>query len=216
MNIKALHDISYGMYVVSTKYNDQKAGCIVNTVTQVTSENPIITVNINKNNYTNEMITNSKKLVISILSENATKELISNFGYFSSKEKDKFETIKYDEEDNLPIIKEGVCSYLICELIEKIDCGTHDIFMCKVIKTEKITEEVPMTYKYYREVLKGTSPKNAPTYEQVETNQNESKYRCSICGHIYDEAKEGVKFENLPDDWRCPICGVSKNLFEKI
>lgn len=42
------------------------------------------------------------------------------------------------------------------------------------------------------------------------------KYRCTICGYIYDEAKEGVKFTDLPDDWKCPLCGAPKNLFEEV
>ena len=42
------------------------------------------------------------------------------------------------------------------------------------------------------------------------------KYRCIICGYIYDEEKEGVKFSDLPDDWKCPLCGSSKDLFEEI
>ena len=42
------------------------------------------------------------------------------------------------------------------------------------------------------------------------------KYRCQICGFIYDEAVEGVKFEDLPNDWKCPLCGASKEMFEEI
>ncbi len=42
------------------------------------------------------------------------------------------------------------------------------------------------------------------------------KYRCKICGYIYDDAKEKVKFEDLPNDWKCPLCGAPKNLFEEI
>ena len=42
------------------------------------------------------------------------------------------------------------------------------------------------------------------------------KYRCSVCGYIYDEEKEKVRFCDLPDDWTCPVCGVSKDLFEEI
>ena len=42
------------------------------------------------------------------------------------------------------------------------------------------------------------------------------RYRCKICGHVYDEAKEQVKFGDLPDDWKCPLCGAPKNLFEEI
>ena len=42
------------------------------------------------------------------------------------------------------------------------------------------------------------------------------KYKCTVCGYIYDEETEGVKFEDLPEDWTCPLCGVSKDLFEKV
>ncbi len=40
------------------------------------------------------------------------------------------------------------------------------------------------------------------------------KYKCPICGYIYDEEKEGIKFEDLPDDWKCPLCGAPKNIFK--
>lgn len=48
------------------------------------------------------------------------------------------------------------------------------------------------------------------------------KYKCSICGYVYDEAvgdpdsgiAPGTKFEDLPDDWSCPVCGASKDQFE--
>ena len=42
------------------------------------------------------------------------------------------------------------------------------------------------------------------------------KYRCTICGYIYDDAKEDVKFEDLPEDWTCPLCGATKDMFEEI
>lgn len=42
------------------------------------------------------------------------------------------------------------------------------------------------------------------------------KYKCTVCGYVYDDDKENVKFEELPDDWTCPLCGVSKDLFEKV
>lgn len=48
------------------------------------------------------------------------------------------------------------------------------------------------------------------------------KYECTVCGYIYDPAigdedggiEAGVAFENLPDDWECPVCGVGKDEFE--
>ena len=84
-------DISYGLYIVSTKYNNKNVGCVINTLSQVTSENPIISFSINKNNYTNEAIKSSKKLAISIISEETKEDIIFKFGYNSSKDIDKFE-----------------------------------------------------------------------------------------------------------------------------
>ena len=43
-----------------------------------------------------------------------------------------------------------------------------------------------------------------------------AKYECMACGYIYDEEKEGVTFEDLPDDWVCPLCGVGKDMFKKV
>ncbi len=40
-----------------------------------------------------------------------------------------------------------------------------------------------------------------------------AKYRCTVCNHIYDERVEGTKFADLPDSWKCPICGSPKSVF---
>ena len=42
------------------------------------------------------------------------------------------------------------------------------------------------------------------------------KFRCLACGFVYDEEEEGTKFEELPEDWTCPLCGVGKDMFEKV
>jgi rubredoxin len=41
-------------------------------------------------------------------------------------------------------------------------------------------------------------------------------WRCTICGYIYDDAQEETKFEDLPDDWSCPICNAPKDAFVRI
>ena len=222
MDLKVLNNISYGMYVVATKYNEKNVGCFVNTVTQLTSEKPLISVCINKNNYTNEAIKNTKRFSISILSEESDPKVIGTFGFYSSKEINKFEGIKFEEETELPILTEKVCGNIICEVENIVDVETHEIFIARVIDT-KLSEEPlnPMTYKFYHEVIKGKAPKTAPTYQEEKTEEKEisgnyKKYRCKICGHIYDESKENVKFEDLPENWVCPICRVGKNLFEEI
>ena len=44
---------------------------------------------------------------------------------------------------------------------------------------------------------------------------NMKKYVCTVCGYVYDEAEAGVKWEYLPEDWVCPLCGVGKDMFEE-
>lgn len=41
------------------------------------------------------------------------------------------------------------------------------------------------------------------------------KYTCQVCGYVYDEAEENVKWEDLPEGWVCPLCGVGKDQFDK-
>lgn len=209
---QVFRNISYGMYLVTTN-NKKKNGCIINTLTQITSENPIISISINKNNFTNNEIKESKKFAVSILSIDTDSEVISNFGYKTGNEVDKFESVEYEEISNLPVITKNMVSYLICEVINVIDCETHDIFLGRVIKTKNINNIEPMTYKYYHEVRKGTSPKNAPTFIE---EKKEDAYRCPICGYIHDNAKEEIKFEDLSEDWVCPLCKAPKKVFEKI
>lgn len=206
-------DVSYGMYLVTTKNDNFSSGCIINTLIQITSQNPLIAISLNKNNATHDEIAKSKRFAVSILSEETNQEVIKTFGYFSSRETNKFENVKYEEKNNLPVVLEDISSYLICNVVNIIDCETHDLFIGRVEVTEKVSDKIPMTYKYYHENRKGTSPKNAPTF--IEEKKKDA-YRCTICGYIYDNEKEEIPFEELPDDWVCPRCGVGKELFEKI
>ena len=169
-------NISYGMYIVTSKDKDnKKVGCIINTLTQITSQDPIITISLNKENHTTEVIKETNKFAISILSIDTSKEIIGNFGYYTSKEKDKFININYEEIENIPIVKENICGYIIAEYIETISCNTHDVIIAKVLDTKKESNIEPMTYQYYHQNLKGTSPKNAPTYvdEELKNDDNE-------------------------------------------
>lgn len=216
MDLKVLNDISYGMFVITTKNEDKNIGCFINTTMQITSKNPVIAISLNKENYTNEILKQTKRCAISILSEKTDPDVISKFGYFSSKNIDKFENRNYQNIDNLPVILEDICGYMIGEVINIIDVETHDIFLIRIQKAKKISDEIPMTYKYYHEKLKGKAPKKAPTYQEENTESKANRYKCSICGYIYDDSKEKIKFEDLPDNWTCPMCGVGKDKFIKL
>ncbi len=216
MDLSVLNNLSYGMYIITTKRENKKVGCFINTAMQITSKNPMIAISLNKENYTNEILKETRKCAISVLGENASQELISKFGYFSSREVNKFEDINYQNIEELPVVLEDTCSYIIGEVIRVIDVETHDIFLIRVQQTAKVLEEPPMTYRYYHEILKGKAPKKAPTYQEEKVDRKANRYQCSVCGYIYDDSKEEINFEDLPDDWTCPMCGVGKDKFVKL
>ena len=218
MDTQVFNNISYGMYIVTTKSNNKNVGCFINTLSQVTSKNPVISITLNKDNYTTKCLKESKHCAISILEEKAPKELIAKFGYFSSKDTEKFKDIQWEEIKKLPVVTENICGYIIGKVINIIDVNTHNIFIIEVETTKQISTNTPMTYKYYHEVLKGKTSSKAPTYieEKEENNKTSKRYKCTICGYIYDDEVEKIKFEDLPSDWKCPICGVGKDKFIKI
>ncbi len=211
MDKKVLRNLSYGVYVVTTKTEDKKVGCIANSIIQVTSEPVTIAISINHDNYTNECIKKSGYFGVSILKESTDPKIIGEFGFKSSRNTDKFKNILFEEIENIPVIKDS-CGYITCKVIDKIETATHTIFLGEAIKAGDYTSESPMTYKFYHEKLKGTSPKNAPTYQKDELVQEKTtkkRFKCSVCGYVY----EG---ESLPEDFICPICGQPHTVFYEI
>jgi len=184
-------------------------------------------VSINKQNLTHEYIEKSKVFTVSILSKETPMKFIGQFGFKSGRELNKFQDVNYKVGvTGAPIVMENTVAYLEAELINNLDVGTHTIFIGKVIEAEVIKDEEPMTYAYYHQVKQGKAPQTAPTYIKEEEKKEVKKierYRCTVCGYIYDPEKgdpdsginPGTPFENLPADWVCPVCGADKSAFEK-
>ena len=227
MNLKALYKLGYGLYVVSSIKGKRLNGQIANTVFQITSEPPTIAVSINKNNLTHEFIKESKVLAVSVLSQDTPLSFIGHFGFKSGRDIDKLSGINYKiGETGAPVVTDNTLAYLEARVDKEVDVGTHTIFIGKLVGAEVIKEGEPMTYAYYHQVKRGTTPKTAPSYieEKKEAAAKMAKYKCTVCGYIYDPAmgdadnniKPGVPFEKLPDSWVCPICGAGKDQFEKM
>jgi len=204
-------NLSYGVYVVSSydKDHNRHVGCVANSVMQITSSPATIAVSINHDNYTNACIKKFNLFAISILTEKTDPQIIGTFGFKSSRDTNKFENIEHTTKEGVNILSDS-CGYVICKVIDKMETETHTVFLASVIDGELLKNEEPMTYSYYHKVIKGKSPKAAPTY--IEEANDKPIYKCSICGYEYDG---DIPFEELPDDYVCPICGVPKNMFKK-
>lgn len=216
------------MYIVCSGNESKKNGYVANAVFQVTAEPAQFAVCCNKNNYSNQFLAETGAFSVSILSKDADSKLIGDFGYHSGKDIDKFASVDVNYgETGVPIVTSDSIAVFECKIVNTVDVGTHIMYIGELISAEKVDEKAePLTYDYYRRVKKGASPKNAPTYfdhskiEQAAAKpapiENAKQYRCNVCGYIYDDTNESVKFEDLPDDWECPICGISKSEFSEM
>ena len=213
MNKNAFRNLSYGVYIVTTLDGDRPTGCVANSAMQITSSPATIAVSINHDNYTNSCIQKTGKFAISILTEETDPGLIGIFGFQSGKDVNKFDGVETVVKEGLSVVADA-CSYLVCKVIDKMETATHTVFLGEVIAADILKEEEPMTYAYYHKVVKGKSPKNAPTYiaEEEETVQKEEKWVCGICGYEY---RGEIPFEEVPEQFVCPVCKQPKSVFVK-
>jgi len=240
MDINALFKVTYGLYILSSMDGDKYNGHVNNTVFQISAEPVKLAVASHKDNLTTSYIQNSKTFSVSIMKEDITMEFLGPWGFKSGKEINKFTDCKYKlGKTGCPIMLDNAIAWIECKVIESIDTGTHILFIGDVVDAELLEPDThPLTYAYYRSVIKGISPANAPTHvskkdqlREEDTGSAEgpeqpamSKYKCIICGYMYDPAEgdpskgipPGTAHEDLPDDWTCPICGVGKNEFIKV
>jgi rubredoxin/flavin reductase (DIM6/NTAB) family NADH-FMN oxidoreductase RutF len=234
LDLESLFKLNYPMCIICSKKGDSFSGCIVNTVFQIVPEPPMVAVSVNKECLTHEYITNSKVFTISVLDESAPMSFIGRFGFRTGRDINKFERAQYKiGRTGAPIVLDNSASFIEAEVLEAIGVETHTLFIGKIIACETIDEnKIPMTYTYYRDVKGGRTPRTAATYIKMKSSKGKTeqgakemkKYKCLMCGYIYDPAEgdpangveAGTAFEDLPDDWVCPECGVGKDEFEPV
>ena len=211
--MSAFRKLSYGLFIISVNEGERHSGCICNTVVQLTSSPNQVSLTLNKANYTTGVLQKTKKCNVSILAENAPFALFERFGFQSGRDVDKFEGISYENVEGVPVIADG-CGYVVCKLIDKMETSTHTVFLGEIIAGETGSKSEPMTYAYYHNVIKGKSPKNAPTYIPEETKAEPEcnvkvKHVCSVCGFEYCG-------DPLPEGYTCPVCRQPASVFKRV
>ena len=196
---KALFNIGYGLYVVTSHDGKKDNGLIVNTVTQVTDTPKRIAVTINKANYSCEVIAKTKRLNISTLSQDAPFKLFEHFGFRSGRDTDKFADFDHVQRsaNGLLFLDKYANGYISCQVISQMDLQTHMMFVCDVTQCVTLSDAETMTYSYYQ---KNVKPK-------PETDKK--GYVCKVCGYVYEGSE-------LPEDFICPLCKHGVADFEPI
>jgi len=231
MDAQAFFRISYGLYIVSSRKGDLYNGHISNTVFQVSAEPALFAIATHRDNLTTEYIRSSKVLSISVLQQDVDLQFLGPWGFKSGRDTNKFKGTAYKiGVTGAPIVLDKAIAFIDCTVKEEIDTGSHIMFIGEAVDAAVLDNNAPpLTYAWYRNVIKGISPEHAPTYTgQGEIpdagpagGQEMRKFKCLVCGFIYDAAEgdpaknipPGTAFEDLPDDWTCPVCGVGKEEF---
>ncbi len=201
MDKKSMYKLSYGLFVLSTKLGERCQGCIINTAMQVTTTPNRITITVNKENLTHNVLMYTKEFNISVISEEADFGLFRHFGFQSGRDADKFADFKDQKNapNGMPVVTKGTNAWISGKVIDTVDLGTHTMFIADVTDGEVLSDAPSATYAYYQENIK-PKPEKKP---------DETGYRCRICGYVH-------KGEELPEDFICPICKHGAVDFEKV
>ena len=198
-DMKALFNIGYGLYVVTSNDGTKDNGLIVNTVSQLTSTPNRIAVCINKQNYSHHVIKQTGIMNVNCLDTSAPFSVFQKFGFQSGRNADKFSGIDELRSDNgLRFLPRYINSFMSLRVEDYMDLGTHGMFICSVAEARVMGKQESMTYSYYH--------KNVKPKPQTEGKKG---YVCKICGWVY----EG---DPLPEDIICPLCKHGAADFEPI
>lgn len=203
MDKKAMYHLTYGLFVLTARLGEKDNGCIINTAGQVTSTPNRISITVNKDNLTHDLVKESGRFNISILSERANFDIFKHFGFQTGRETDKFDGYAACKrsENGLYYITEGTNAYISGTVEQTIDLGSHTMFIASVDDMEVLASDPSASYAYYQSSIK-------PKPEKKDAG-GKTVWRCTVCGYVY----EG---DVLPDDFVCPLCKHPASDFEKV
>ena len=205
MDQNAMFKMTYGLYVLTARQGDKDNGCIINTAVQVASKPNRLSVSVSKTSATHDMIRDTGKFTVSVISEDAEFDLFKRFGFQSGLTVDKFADYfeKRRDQNGLYYVTKGTNACISVKVDAVEDFGSHSEFSGIVTDMKVLSDKASATYGFY---LKNIKPKPIAVGE---TENGETIWRCSVCGYEYIG-------EEIPEDFICPICKHSVDYFEKI
>lgn len=230
MDKTALFTLSYGVYIAGAQKKDGFAGRVVDALMQVSdSAQPVLAVSFMRSGDTLAAIRESGTFTLSVLGVDVHPFVVANFGYQSGANTDKWANVKSETFGGLPVLQDAV-AHLFCEVDELRDYDTHTLCLGRITDAKHARSAPPLAYGDYHKTLKtacqaafsefqqtGIAPQSNLAQEEITMTQNNTpqaqtgEWVCTVCGYVYDGE---TPFEQLPEDWVCPLCGAPKSDFE--
>ncbi len=205
MDKKAMYKLSYGLFVLTAKEGEKDNGCIINTAIQAASTPNQMSICVNKENDTHDMIMRTGEFTVSVISQRASFDLFKHFGFQTGREVNKFADFTACDrgQNGIYYITEGTNAYISVKVAKTEDLGSHTMFIGEITDMEVLSGDASATYEYYMNYIK---PK---PQEAGKTEDGQTIWRCTICGYEYVG-------EELPEDFICPLCKHPASDFEKV
>ena len=219
MDENALFKLTHGLYVLGACEEVRCVGSIVDAVMQVANKPFVLALSCGNHSYTKSVIEQKGEFSLSVLGKNVDPFVIANFGFQSSRDVCKWENVDYVLEEGLPYLQNSLAG-IRCKVVEKKVFESNTLFLAEVVDCRVgCDESEPLTYYDYRGYFKNEvirvfneQKERMKGKKMTEEKKNEGKkWVCTVCGYVYDGE---IPFEDLPEDWLCPLCGVDKSLFE--
>ena len=208
MDKKALYNLSYGVFMLSTKCGDKVNGCITNTGIQVANSPTRIAISVINANYTCELIKQSGVFALSLLDGTCNFFTIQHFGFQSGRNVDKFANLQCPVDCNgIPYMSWQACAVISGKVVESHDLGSHTLFIAEVVDAKVLSENPPLTYADYQSKVKPKA--ETPKAEVAQAEKKIVGWRCKICNYVYEGSE-------LPADFTCPLCGHGPEDFEPV
>ena len=207
MNRKAFNRINYGLFILGVKGETQLQGCLINSLHQVTSSMPFkFSITVNKSNETYKAIEAAGTFAATVLSKDASKDLVELFGRKSGRVVNKFDGLAYETDVNgNPYFKENAVARFACKVVDKLDLGNSVLYIGQTMEAEVVGEGLALTLDDYN----NAGAPAAPTATVVRFKEENVGWRCTICGYI-------AEMETLPEGFQCPLCRANRDKFVKI
>lgn len=222
---EALYTISNGLYVISVKNGDDFAGSLIDALSQVSAAPHLIMVSLSNKSHTKSILDTTGEFGVSVLPEEINPFVVANFGFQSGYKVNKWQNVASEVKDGLPYIPNALAK-IRARVVDKLAYPDNTVYIAEVVAAYDVRAGEPLTYKKYRDGFKNHCLKafaacsvssdaapaeNKTQQESLPPDNAEKHWTCTLCGYVYEG---DVPFLDLPDDWRCPLCGVGKEVFK--
>lgn len=205
----ALYKVSLGLYILGAKDGNRFVGSIVDAVMIAANKPCALAISCNKQSYTKACIEQTTELSLSVLAKDVEPFVVANFGFQSSKNINKWDMVKFDELESLPVLRDCLAQ-ITAKVVHQYPLDSNTVFIAEINSAKLVKNGENLLYEDYRNYFKDDVIKSFQQYQKEK--KMAKQWVCTVCNYVYDGE---TPFEELPDDYICPLCGVDKSFFEE-